>query len=68
MAADTIVRTVDGDQVIDAQWDHDPRCDGTGWAGSDGQDRPRPCLDCRPWLRPGSRLPAPTRTRTRRRR
>jgi hypothetical protein len=62
-ATETLIRTVDGEQVIDTQWDHDPRCDGRGWAGTDGGEAPRPCLDCKPWLRAGSGVPRPVRTR-----
>lgn len=67
MATETLVRDRDGTLEIDADWEHDPRCDGMGWAGSDADDAPRPCLDCRPWLRPGSRVQAPSRARRRRR-
>jgi len=36
---------------------HDPLCDGRGWLVTGTEDRPAPCLDCRPHLRRPS-LPA----------
>lgn len=33
---------------------HDPRCK-KGWLGLDDEDRPIPCLQCRPKLAPGER-------------
>ncbi len=42
---ETLTRTVDGDLVIDADWTHDPRCDGTGCV-SDADGRGIHCPVC----------------------
>jgi hypothetical protein len=36
------------DAMLPAVPPHPKDC--TGWAGTDTDDRPRPCLTCRPWL------------------
>jgi hypothetical protein len=63
MSHDRTGERIDDDEPIDSDQQslplevpppHDPRCQ-KGWIGFDDEDRPIPCLQCRPKLAPEER-------------